>query len=187
MVKFGLIGIFTLLGAAALSVIAVSVTKYSLSASPIEFSNSNSNITFLQEVNKSFPGDDIYLHARATINGFPVIADVAFTDEQRTKGLDIKNNLTEKQGMLFVFQQPGRYGFWMIGMKFPIDIIWLDSNGTVTHIEHSLAPCPPNALNLFCPTYSPERDSLYVLETVAGFSNKHNVNPGTHISLELVK
>jgi len=89
--------------------------------------------------------------------------------------------------MLFVFQQPGRYGFWMIGMKFPIDIIWLDSNGTVTHIEHSLAPCPPNPLNLFCPTYSPERDSLYVLETVAGFSNKHNVNPGTHISLELVK
>jgi len=78
MVKFGLIGIFTLLGAAALSVIVVSVTKYSLSASPIEFSNSNSNITFLQEVNKSFPGDDIYLHARATINGFPVIADVAF-------------------------------------------------------------------------------------------------------------
>ena len=82
MVRFGRIAIFTLSGAAALSVIVVlSITKYSFSASPIEFSNSN--ITFLHEVNKSYPGDDIYLHARATVNGFPVIADVPL---QMSKG-----------------------------------------------------------------------------------------------------
>ena len=75
----------------------------------------------------------------------------------------------------------------MNGMKFPIDIIWLDSNGTVTHIEHSLKPCPPVAFNLFCPIYYPEKDSQYVLETVAGFSMKHDVRVGTHVSLELVK
>jgi uncharacterized membrane protein (UPF0127 family) len=165
--------------------ITIPITKSSYAVSQAEPGDNNN--TFLQEINKSFPGDNIYLRAKITINGFPIIADVAFTDEQRTKGLDIKNNLTESQGMLFVFQQPGRYGFWMMGMKFPIDIIWLDGYGTVTHIEHSLAPCPPNILSLFCPTYSPERDSLYVLETVAGFSIKHNVNPGTHVSLELVK
>jgi hypothetical protein len=51
------------------------------------------------------------------------MADIAITGEQTTKGLDIKNNLTENQGMLFVFQQPDRYGFWMMGVKFPIDII----------------------------------------------------------------
>ncbi|MFY9794471.1 MAG: DUF192 domain-containing protein [Candidatus Nitrosopolaris sp.] len=115
------------------------------------------------------------------------MADIAITGEQTTKGLDIKNNLTENQGMLFVFQQPDRYGFWMKGMKFPIDIIWLDSNGTVTHIEHSLKPCPPANSNLVCPTYFPEKDSLYVLETVPGFSMKHNVRLGTHVGLELVK
>ena len=101
------------------------------------------NNTFLHEVIKSFPGDNIYLHAKVVVNGFDVMADVAVTGEQQTKGLDVKNNLTENQGMLFVFQQPDRYGFWMMGMKFPIDIIWLDSNGMVTHIEHSLKPCPP--------------------------------------------
>ena len=72
-------------------------------------------------------------------------------------------------------------------MKFPIDIIWLDSNGGVTHIEHSLNPCPPASSNLACPTYFPEKDSLYVLETVSGFSMKHNVRLGSHVSFELVK
>jgi uncharacterized membrane protein (UPF0127 family) len=145
------------------------------------------NNTFLHEVNKSFPGDNIYLHAKVTVNGFEVRADIALTGEQQGKGLDIKNNLTENQGMFFVFQQPDRYGFWMKGMKFPIDIIWLDRNGTVTHIEHSLKPCPPANSNLVCPTYFPEKDSLYVLETVPGFSMKHNVRLGTHVSFELVK
>ena len=127
------------------------------------------NNTFLHEVNKSFPGDNIYLHAKVTVNGFEVMTDIALTDEQHTKGLDIKNNLTENQGMLFVFQQPYRYGFWMMGMKFPIDIIWLDSDDMVTHIEHSLKPCPPANSNLACPIYFPEKDSLYVLETVQDF------------------
>jgi len=95
--------------------------------------------------------------------------------------------LTENQGMLFVFEQPYRYGFWMKGMKFPIDIIWLDSNGVVTHIEHSLKPCPHASSNLVCPLYFPEKDSLYVLETVPGFSMKHNVTLGSHVSFELVK
>ncbi len=104
---------------------------------------------------KSFPGDNIYLHAKVVVNGFDVMADIALTGEQQTKGLDVKNNLTENQGMLFVFQQSYRYGFWMIGMKFPIDIIWLDSNGVVTHIEHSLKPCPPASSNLACPIYFP--------------------------------
>jgi uncharacterized membrane protein (UPF0127 family) len=145
------------------------------------------NNTFLHEVIKSFPGDNIYLHAKVVVNGFDVMADIALTSEQQTKGLDVKNNLTENQGMLFVFQQPYRYGFWMIGMKFPIDIIWLDSNGVVTHIEHSLKPCPPASSNLACPLYFPEKDSQYVLETVAGFSMKHNVRLGTHMSFELIK
>jgi uncharacterized membrane protein (UPF0127 family) len=57
----------------------------------------------------------------------------------------------------------------------------------VTHIEHSLKPCPPTNSNLVCPTYFPEKDSLYVLETIAGFSMKHNVRLGTHISFELIK
>jgi uncharacterized membrane protein (UPF0127 family) len=54
---------------------------------------------------KSFPGDNIYLHAKVTANGFVVMADIAVTDEQRAKGLDIKNSFIENKRILFVFDK----------------------------------------------------------------------------------
>ena len=134
--------------------------------------------------------DDRYLQARVIVNGFELTADLAITEDQKTKGLAVKDDLKENESMLFVYEQPSRLGFWMKDMKFPIDIIWLDSNGTVVHIEHNLQPCVsipkigssiPN-----CPIYTPDKDSLYVLETVAGFAQKHNVKIGTNIDFYLV-
>jgi uncharacterized protein len=128
-----------------------------------------------------------YLKANITINGFNLIADVPTTNDGFQKGLDVKDHLNENQGMLFVFRNPGPHPFWMHGMKFPIDIIWLNSEDTVVHIEHNLHPCIPN---LICPTYAPPSsssgNSLYVLETVAGFSQKHNVRLGTHVDFHLI-
>ena len=69
-------------------------------------------------------------------------------------------------------------------MKFPIDIIWLDSNGKAVHIEENLEPCP---LAPICPSYPPSADSQYVLGTVAGFTQRHNVSVGTDIDFELVR
>jgi uncharacterized protein len=133
--------------------------------------------------------NDRYLQARVIVNGFELIADLAITDDEKTKGLAIKDNLKENESMLFVYDEPSRQSFWMKDMKFPIDIIWLDSNGTVVHIEHNLQPCV-SILNtgssiLNCPTYTPDKDSLYVLETIAGFSQKHDVKIGTNIDFYL--
>jgi uncharacterized membrane protein (UPF0127 family) len=86
--------------------------------------------------------------------------------------------------MLFVFEEPLRHTFWMKDMKFPIDIIWLDSNGKIVHIEEKLMPCP---LVLVCPSYAPNADSLYVLETIAGFAQRHNISLGTTIKIELLR
>jgi hypothetical protein len=58
---------------------------------PIEYIDK----ALLHEVIKSFPGDNIYLHAKVTVDGFEVMADVAVTAEQRAKGLDIKNIFTK--------------------------------------------------------------------------------------------
>jgi uncharacterized membrane protein (UPF0127 family) len=69
-------------------------------------------------------------------------------------------------------------------MKFPIDIIWLDSDDKVVHIEHNLQPC---VSVLICTSYTPNTDSQYVLETVAGFTQRYNVSIGTDIDFELVR
>jgi uncharacterized membrane protein (UPF0127 family) len=125
-----------------------------------------------------------YLKANITINGFNLIADVPTTPEGFQKGLDIKDNINENQGMLFVFKEPNKDSFWMHGMKFPIDIIWFDKYRKIVHVEHSLPPC---ITDLVCPSYSPEKSALYVLETKAGFSERHGVKIGTHMNFHLIK
>lgn len=122
-----------------------------------------------------------YKQVNVTVNGVKLIADIAENDTQRTKGLAVKDHLNENQAMLFVFATQGNYAFWMKDMKFPIDIIWMDANKTVVHIEHSLEPCSP----LSCPIYQPNSKSLYVLETVSEFANKYNVTEGTKMQFEL--
>ncbi|MGH9993257.1 MAG: DUF192 domain-containing protein [Nitrososphaera sp.] len=127
--------------------------------------------------------DGGYKQVNVTVNGFELAADIASTGEQRSMGLAVKDNLNEAEGMLFVFSKPGEYEFWMKNMKFPIDIIWVDSDRQVVHIESSLEPCRPES----CPTYKPDEDALYVLETVAGFAEKHDVIEGTVIEFDPAK
>jgi uncharacterized membrane protein (UPF0127 family) len=134
--------------------------------------------------NNSSSSDHYYLKANVRINGFNLIADVPTTNEGFQKGLDIKDHLNENQGMLFIFKEPGKIPFWMHGMKFPIDIIWFDKDKNVVHIEHDLQPC---ITDLVCPSYSPEKDALYVLETTAGFYQRHNVKVGTHMDFILIR
>ena len=122
-----------------------------------------------------------YRQVNVTVNEVGLVADIAETGEQRSKGLAIKDSLNETEGMLFVFSEPRQYVFWMKDMKFPIDIIWLDSNKTVVHVEHSLDPCGP----VSCQTYRPGADSFYVLETVAGFADKYGVIEGTKVKFDL--
>ncbi|MGD1834267.1 MAG: DUF192 domain-containing protein [Nitrososphaeraceae archaeon] len=106
------------------------------------------------------------------LNNITLRVDVAITDLQKQKGLSIKNTLKEDEGMIFIFEKPKQAGFWMKGMKFPIDIIWLNNNLSIIHIEKELQPCP-TILN--CPVYKPDKDALYVLETVSGFSDKYDL------------
>jgi len=122
-----------------------------------------------------------YRQVNVAVNNVKLVADVAVNEEQKTKGLAIKENLSENEAMLFVFATAGNHAFWMKDMKFPIDIIWMDSNKTVVHVEHSLEPCTP----VSCQIYQPNSNSLYALETIAGFANKYNVIDGTKMQFSL--
>jgi uncharacterized protein len=65
----------------------------------------------------------------------------------------------------------------MNGMKFPIDIMWLNGNGTIVHIESNVQPCISS-----CQLYTPDTDALFVLETTAGFSKRHDIKLGTKVN-----
>jgi uncharacterized protein len=148
----------------------------------IEANRTNTNlVNALQDALQS--GSE-YLRAKVSVKDFELSAEIPVTGELMSKGLSVKNQLRENESMLFVFEEPSRHAFWMKDMKFPIDIIWLDSNSKIVHIEENLAPCP---LVLICPSHSPNVNSQYVLETTAGFAQRHNISLGTNIKIELLR
>lgn len=181
-VKLQLVGRILIIFTIVLSVSMYVTVKPSISSSFSNVAGEEDNRNFLNGID--IP-KDTYLQARVIVNGFELTTDLAITADQKAEGLAVKDHLKENEGMLFVSEQSSRQSFWMKDMKFAIDIIWLDSNGTVVHIEHNLQPCisvlNPAASNRNCPIYTPDKDSQYVLETIAGFSQKHNVKIGTHI------
>jgi uncharacterized membrane protein (UPF0127 family) len=90
--------------------------------------------------------------------------ELARTPQAREQGLMGRDGLEPGSGMLFIFDAPGRYSFWMKNMKFPIDILWLDSDRKLVHIAESVPPCQSEP----CPVYTPLSDARYVLEIPAG-------------------
>jgi uncharacterized membrane protein (UPF0127 family) len=123
-----------------------------------------------------------YQKTSTSINGYNVTMAIASNDEQRIKGLSGSERLNENQGMLFLFDKPSKQGFWMNKMNYPIDIVWLDSNNRVVHIEKQVEPCK---LFLACPVYNPQVDALYVIELRFGFADSHSIKNGMIINFDL--
>ena len=170
--------VIAIIAAAAVGIIAGSVLLVIPATSTREIEEEQQEII----VGGVTPSNNGYRQVNVTVNGVELVANVAVTNDQRSKGLSVKDTLGENEGMLFVFKEEREHSFWMKNMKFPIDIIWLDDYQEVVHVEHSLEPCIPDE---FCPTHKPDRNSLYVLETVAGFAQKYNVTENDYVDFQL--
>ncbi len=73
--------------------------------------------------------------------------------------------------MLFVFPRPERYSFWMKNTLIPLDIIWLNSDRSVVHLETNVPACVHDP----CPNYAPVQPALYVLEVNAGSAQQFGI------------
>ena len=118
---------------------------------------------------------------QATINGKTYNVTIVNTEESRRKGLAGKKGLDDNEGMLFMFPQKKRHQFWMQGMTFPIDIIFINDD-TVTDISKNAQPLDPENLNY--PLFSPSQDVNYVLEVNAGEADKNNIKPGDKVQFQ---
>jgi hypothetical protein len=68
---------------------------------------------------------------KAIINGHTIRLMLAVTETEKERGLGYRNSLAPDTGMLFIYQNKDRYGFWMKGMRFPLDFIWITGNKVV--------------------------------------------------------
>lgn len=68
-----------------------------------------------------------------------IIAEVVKSGAEREKGLSGRETIGVNEGMLFLFDKEGKYSFWMKGMRFPIDIIWI-RGGRIVGFEENIDP-----------------------------------------------
>jgi uncharacterized membrane protein (UPF0127 family) len=104
-------------------------------------------------------------------NGKAVTAELAITDFERAKGLMFREQINPDQGMLFVFEDEGLHSFWMKNMVISIDILWLNKEKRIVHIEERVPPCKEDP----CPPYASKIPAMYVLELKTGSIQENNL------------
>jgi uncharacterized membrane protein (UPF0127 family) len=106
--------------------------------------------------------------------------EVAKTDEARNQGLSGRDSLPPGTGMLFLFDRPDRYSFWMEKMRFPIDIVFL-TNGTIVNIANKVQP--PKTPTEPPATVRPLQAFNQVIEIPAGDADALGLKVGQRIVL----
>ncbi len=114
-----------------------------------------------------------------TIGSQKLSVEIADTGEKITKGLGERDTIGS-DGMLFVM--PGGKTiptFWMKGMRFDLDFVWIDTNKVVDLTGYVKAELgiPDARLHL----YAPKVPVTHVLELNAGEIQKRGIRVGDEV------
>lgn len=105
-----------------------------------------------------------------------VTVELATTPESRQLGLMYRSELGPERGMLFVFPEKEPRSFWMRNTKIPLDILYVEDDGTIVNVHERTTPFSEKSL----PSAAPVR---FVLEVEGGFCEKHGVRAGDRVRL----
>lgn len=94
-------------------------------------------------------------------------------------GLSETDTLADGEGMLFVHGSAGEQTYVMRGMAFPLDIVFVDGNGTITTVHH--APVPEDTPESELRRYRGQ--ATYVLEVPRGYTNATGIDVGDYVTV----
>jgi len=118
----------------------------------------------------------------AIIGSKQITIEIAKTPDQLKKGLSDRNSLGKNRGMLFQYPDYVFQGFWMKGMRFPIDIIWIKDNVIVGAQQNV-----PVGITEPLPVYYPPEPVNNILEVNAGFVTKNNIKAGDRVDFKNIE
>lgn len=118
-----------------------------------------------------------------TIRDMKYQVDIADDDRERSQGLSGREKLEANQGMLFTYPTPDRYSFWMKGMRFPLDFVWMAEDKIVELTENVQVPLT----DTYTPIIQPKVTVDKILEINAGDIKKYGFVVGDTVQLVLVQ
>ncbi|MDO8594800.1 MAG: DUF192 domain-containing protein [bacterium] len=110
--------------------------------------------------------------------GGKIFVEIADTDEARELGLGNRDSIGDSEGMLFVFEAPDFHGIWMKGMRFPLDIVWLDEGLRVVAMKENVT------VDTYPQSFFPKERASSVLELKAGTATKDEITVGSVLTLK---
>jgi len=105
-----------------------------------------------------------------------VKAEIARTQEERSKGLMHRKKLPDGEGMLFIFEKDEILSFWMMNTLIPLSIAFISSDGKILDIRDM----QPHDLN----SVSSSRSARYALEAPQGWFSRAGVGIGDTIKID---
>jgi len=109
----------------------------------------------------------------AIINGTKFTLELAVTQKEIEKGLGGRVTLAPKHGMLFLHDHKELYPFWMGGMEFPLDFVWIDGN-LIVDITKNVPMETQGEISRLSPRVPVDK----ILELNAGEADRYNIKVG---------
>lgn len=129
-------------------------------------------LTFLPEIP---PYRTIQVYIETNKGKFPITAEVAEVDWQRRRGLMFRDSLSPEKGMLFLYPKEEESGVWMKNTFIPLDVLFFDTAGKITHIIKNTQPLDETV-------HSSQGVVAGMLELAAGSVEQMNIQIGDIIS-----
>lgn len=117
------------------------------------------------------------------INSVTINIELADTPPKRSQGLGGRDNLATNSGMLFNFPKEDKHSFWMKGMRFPLDFIWIKQMKVVDIIKNAEPP-QQSQTDETLPIYVPNQPVDSMLEVNSGFVDQHGIKVGDIVELK---
>jgi uncharacterized protein len=110
------------------------------------------------------------------INNRKIVLELAVTDTEKEKGLGYRKILPDDHGMLFLYDHKEYFPFWMKGMNFPLDFVWISGN-TVADVTAEVPILTNNQVTVVKPNVQVDK----ILELNSGSILKYNIKIGDRV------
>ena len=136
-------------------------------------------------------GTRIPSHQTVSIGGEAWTLELALDDESIRRGLMHRDSIPEDGGMLFIFPDSDMRSFWMANCLIDIDLIFLDTRGTITALHEMKIEDPQEAgeselaYNTRLKNYKSGFPARFAIELPAGAITRLQLRINQKLPLEL--
>lgn len=110
-----------------------------------------------------------------------VTVELAQSNDEKSHGLMFREKMSDKQGMLFVYDEEQIMSFWMKNTLIPLSIGFFDKDKKLLEV---IDMEPVSVLEKDIPSYQSKSPAQYALEVNKGWFVRNKIKLGTKFSLK---